>query len=115
MLAAPISLAWTQEGLLEPMTQDEADELRETRNTEQTRQLVDVIRATASKGVNIPHADTGPKTTFSVLKGQPLFPHGLEKKRHDKLIAEAISDGLLRVDEYRKGGRAAFRVLAVDT
>jgi hypothetical protein len=108
--ADPIDLAWTEGGLLEGITAEQAGLVAEIRDTQQIKQLVDIIRAAT---VNVPAAQTGPRTTHKVLSALPLFPQGMRPKRLNKLIEQAFADGTLKLEEYDTSNRKkALRIVA---
>lgn len=105
--ANPIPLAWTPEGVLVPVTGQEAGpaaDLRAALDAEDDAALVAALGAARGSGVTVPTGRTGPANTQIVLctVGLPLHLHGARGRvRFWAAINRLVRIGVVRRETYR--------------
>ena len=112
-LADPITLEWTDTGVLIPTDRRAAQASAEAARAEQAADdavhIAQAVRAAHETGITVPAATTGPKTARHVLVAFPELPDHLKGRdnaeRFTRALVHALRQFLIVEQEYRDNHR----------
>lgn len=103
-LADPIPLRWSAEGVLLPESASTAAAQSAQQTTADDAAVLSALRAAAAQSVDVPCADIGRHTAWTVLRGLPEM-EGIGKPRLRDALARLATRGAIRRESYATSSR----------